>query len=66
MKKALLALCVLCLVAASGLADPKQPVKKQDRALEGTIKTRIGTLEFIKRYPIDGRTMIVPNLPRNR
>lgn len=47
-----------CLLAAtglcqSGIADVKQPVKKSGRALEGTVSTRIGDLDFIMGYPSD-------------
>ena len=35
------------------LGELKQPVKKSSRALEGTVNTRIGTLEFEKGYPSD-------------
>jgi hypothetical protein len=35
------------------LADTKQPVKKAKRGLEGTVKTRIGKLNFDKGFPTD-------------
>jgi len=35
------------------IVDTKQPVKKTSRALEGTVKTRVGTLKFINGYPSD-------------
>ena len=34
-------------------ADTKKPEKTNERGLEGTLKTRIGGLEFIKGYPSD-------------
>ncbi|UCD52403.1 MAG: DUF1254 domain-containing protein, partial [Phycisphaerales bacterium] len=44
---------VLILISAAGLADTKQAVKKAERALEGTVRTRIGRLKFINGYPSD-------------
>jgi hypothetical protein len=49
---------ILCVISFFGLVTPgfsatKQPVKKSDRALEGTVKTRIGKLKFINGYPSD-------------
>jgi hypothetical protein len=53
MKKELITLCALSLIAASAMGDTKQPVKKSERALEGTVKTRIGKLKFVNGYPTD-------------
>lgn len=54
MKKLLTIICLLALMTgAVSFADIKQPVKKTSRALEGTVKTRIGKLKFIKGYPSD-------------
>lgn len=55
MKKTITAVCVLALTAMSmsSFADTKQAVKKASRALEGTVKSRIGTLKFINGYPSD-------------
>lgn len=46
-------LLALCLAMTSGMADTKKAEKKAERALEGTVKTRIGKLEFINGYPSD-------------
>ncbi len=51
MKKILVAICILGLVVATGFADTKQPVKKSERGLEGTVETRIGELEFDLGFP---------------
>jgi len=53
MKKRVVLTAFILVAAAftSGLADTKQPVKKSERGLEGTVKTRIGTLEFEKGFP---------------
>ncbi len=54
MKITTLPLLLLLVIASSiSIADTKQPVKKAERALEGTLETRIGTLEFDKGYPTD-------------
>ena len=55
MKKLLTIVCTLVFMVIStvSFADTKQPVKKSKRALEGTVKTRIGKLKFIKGYPSD-------------
>ena len=41
------------LMCMAAVADTKKPEKKSERALEGTIKTRIGKLEFNKGFPSD-------------
>ena len=53
--KTLSTACVLTLVliSAASLADTKQPVKKAERGLEGTVRTRIGRLKFDKGFPTD-------------
>ncbi len=53
MRKAIPLLCILSIVIISfaSVADKKQAVKKSNRALEGTVKTRIGKLKFVKGYP---------------
>ena len=53
MKKVLITLCALGLFVTSVMADTKKPIKKSSRALEGTVKTRIGKLKFINGYPSD-------------
>lgn len=35
------------------LGEPKKAEKKQSRALEGSVETRVGTFEFINGYPSD-------------
>lgn len=40
-------------MSSTSFATTKQPVKKSSRALEGTVETRIGSLEFINGYPSD-------------
>lgn len=44
---------LLLLLGTAAIADTKQPEKKSGRGLEGTVDTRIGTLEFINGYPSD-------------
>jgi hypothetical protein len=53
MKKVLTFVCILALLAMSttSFAEQKKAGKKASRALEGTIETRIGELEFIMGYP---------------
>ncbi len=55
MKKLLTIVCMLAFIVIStvSFAETKQPVKKSKRALEGTVKTRIGKLKFINGYPSD-------------
>ena len=55
MKRISLFLIVLFVVSISitGIAATKQAVKKSSRGLEGTVSTRIGSLEFISGYPSD-------------
>ena len=53
MKKITSSLIVSLLVCAACHAEPKQPVKKAQRALEGRVQTRIGELEFVNGYPSD-------------
>ena len=55
MKKLITVSTVLFLLTAitMSFASTKQPVKKSERALEGTIWTRIGKLRFINGYPSD-------------
>ena len=53
MKKLFIALSVSCLLAQGSNADVKQPVKKAERGLEGSVETRIGSLEFDKGFPTD-------------
>ena len=54
MKRTIILLVVLLLaIGTTGFADVKQPVKKGERALEGTVKTRIGKLKFENGYPSD-------------
>ena len=55
MRRMLAILIVLCLMfsGAESFAGTKQAVKKSERALEGTIWTRIGKLRFINGYPSD-------------
>jgi hypothetical protein len=43
----------ITVMSTPALAETKQPVKKASRALEGTVKTRIGKLNFINGYPSD-------------
>lgn len=58
MKKISIIITVLaCFMGASMCsAELKQPVKKTNRLLEGTVKTRIGSLAFINGYP-SGKTV---------
>ena len=53
MKKVLTFVCILALLAMSttSFAEQKKAEKKESRALEGTVETRIGELEFIMGYP---------------
>ena len=53
MRKLVIAVLVLAFIgmSATSFAAMKKAEKKTDRALEGTVKTRIGTLKFIKGYP---------------
>ena len=55
MKRLLTIVCMLNFMVVSTVssAEIKQPVKKSGRALEGTVKTRIGKLKFINGYPSD-------------
>lgn len=55
MKKILTFVCMLALLAMSttSFAEQKKAEKKASRALEGTIETRIGQLQFINGYPSD-------------
>lgn len=55
MKRISLFLIALFVVSISttGFAATKQAVKKSSRGLEGTVSTRIGSLEFISGYPSD-------------
>ena len=55
MKRISVFLIVLFVVSISttGFAATKQAVKKSSRGLEGTVSTRIGSLEFISGYPSD-------------
>ena len=55
MKKLIITLCILVFVGSGsiGFAAEKMAGKKESRALEGTVETRIGTLEFVKGYPSD-------------
>ena len=46
----MIAMALLAMSIAS-FAETKQPGKKNGRALEGTVQTRIGKLEFINGYP---------------
>jgi hypothetical protein len=53
MKKILLVMTALTIAVTGVVADIKQPVKKSGRALEGSVETHIGKLEFINGYPSD-------------
>jgi hypothetical protein len=55
MKKRIIVLFALSLLVMNtdGFAATKQSVKKANRALEGTVKTRIGKLTFENGYPSD-------------
>jgi hypothetical protein len=55
MKKIIIGFIAVSLLAMSiaSFAGTKQPVKKTNRALEGTVQTRIGQLKFISGYPSD-------------
>ena len=55
MKKRKLLICVLTvlIISTASFADTKQSVKKAERGLEGTVKTRIGKLKFDKGFPTD-------------
>jgi len=46
-----IAFLIVCLLTVNSQADVKTSEKKSNRALEGSVKTRIGTLEFEKGYP---------------
>ena len=46
-------LCLALMISTAAFADTKQPVKKSKRALEGTVKTRIGKLQFENGFPTD-------------
>jgi hypothetical protein len=41
------------IVSTASFADTKQSVKKAKRGLEGTVRTRIGSLKFDKGFPTD-------------
>ena len=53
MKKELIGIIATLLACGICWADTKQPVKKFERALEGTVKNRIGKLDFEMGYPSD-------------
>ena len=55
MKKILSIICMMALMVTSTtiFADVKKAEKKKSRALEGTVKTRIGELKFVMGYPSD-------------
>jgi hypothetical protein len=44
---------IFLAIGTAGFAATKKPVKKSSRALEGTVDSRIGKLEFINGYPSD-------------
>jgi len=55
MKKLVIAVCIMALlgVSSTSFAAVKKAEKKKSRALEGTVKTRIGELKFEMGYPSD-------------
>jgi hypothetical protein len=58
MNKIHLVMTVFAIATTSIIADTKQPVKKSEQALEGTVETRNGELEFINGYPMDFRRAV--------